>query len=58
MIYTCLKCQGETPFDYKCTLRKNERQEGKTGPSHDQWKKGGYKERVKEGEGGGCILYY
>jgi hypothetical protein len=39
-------------------LKKNEGQEGKTGPSHDQREKGGHKERVKEGEGGECILYY
>jgi hypothetical protein len=33
MIYRSLKCQGEIfPLDYQCTL-KNERQEGKIGPS-------------------------
>jgi hypothetical protein len=31
MIYTCLKYQGETPWDYQYTLLKNERQKGKIG---------------------------
>jgi hypothetical protein len=56
------KCHNETSCIIiinwqKCFSLINEGQEGKTDPDGYQSEKGGQKERVKEGEYGGNILY-
>jgi hypothetical protein len=62
-IYTDLKYQGETPFDYQYTLNlKKEKKEERERKRSLFWGwipvgGGGHKERQNEGEYGGCILH-
>jgi hypothetical protein len=54
MVYTCLKCQGESPLNYyQYILLKTEGQEGKTVPFWGGYQWEGHKEKVNEGKCGG-----
>jgi hypothetical protein len=57
---TSMKYQGEISCNYQSTLKKKKKDRKiKLFLSGDvyQWEEGGNKERVNEGEYGGCILY-